>query len=107
MAKKNQEPYVLLAQYEKLYFNKYGVKPRINKYRDKWGMESMIEDLGIERARQALDLYFKTVSSDSHSLKVLYNNYDRLMAEADIKEKDAAHRRAIMEATRKRVQNEQ
>ncbi len=107
MAKKSQDPYILLTQYERLYINKYGTKPRINKYRDKWGMESMIDDLGIEQARVTLDLYFKTVSHDNHSLKVLYNNYDKLVANAAIKERDAAHRRAIMEETRKRVENEQ
>ena len=107
MAKKSQDPYLLLSQYEKLYIAKYGSKPRINKYRDKWGMESMIDDLGIEQARTTLDLYFKVPSSDNHSLRFLYNNYDKLVANAAIKDKDAAHRRAIMEATRKRVEDEQ
>jgi len=107
VARKNQEPYVLLSQYEKLYLSKYGVKPRINKYRDKWGMESMIDDLGVEKARIVLDLYFKTVSSDRHSLSFLYNNYDKIVTFSVIKEKDAERRRAILEETRKRVENEQ
>jgi len=49
-----KEPYVLIGLYESLYKEKYGKKPRLNKFREKWAMQDVIDSVGYERAKDLL-----------------------------------------------------
>ncbi len=42
-----KEPYVLIGLYESLYKEKYGKKPRLNKFREKWAMQDVIDSVGF------------------------------------------------------------
>lgn len=106
MAPKNREAFILLSQYEKLFYNRYGKKPRINKYRDKWGMQEIIDDCGMERTRELLDYYFRT-GNIGHTLQFFYNNYDRLAESLQQKIEDRERRQKLLEQTKRMVENDE
>lgn len=103
MAVKSKEPYVLIGLYETLYFQKYGKKPRLNKFREKWAMQDVIDSVGYDRARELLEYYFKT-SKNGHPLNFFFYNFDRIdQVESDIK-RDKANRAMLREQTKKLVE---
>ena len=59
----NKEPYILLTEYQNLYKFKYNKTPQINKYREKWAMQDVIDSVGFDRAYEILKYYFKTSKS--------------------------------------------
>lgn len=98
-----KEPYVLIGLYESLYLEKYGKRPRINKFREKWAMQDVIDSVGYERAKDLLIYYFKT-SKSGHPLNFFFYNFDKIdYLKAEI-EKDITNRRALREATKKMVE---
>ncbi len=103
MAVKSKEPYVLIGLYETLYFQKYGKKPRLNKFREKWAMQDVIDSVGYDRARELLEYYFKT-SKNGHPLNFFFYNFDRIdQVESDMK-RDKANRAMLREQTKKLVE---
>lgn len=98
-----QEPYILIGLYESLYNEKYGKKPRINKFREKWAMKDVIDSVGYERAKDLLIYYFKT-NKQGHPLNFFFYNFDRIdQLKVEI-EKDKINRIALREATKKMVE---
>ena len=59
MVNDNQLPYILLTDYSNLYKERYGKAPRLNKFREKWAMQDVIDSVGYDRARELLRYYFK------------------------------------------------
>lgn len=106
MAEKSKEPYILISFYETLYFQKYSKKPRLNKFREKWAMQDVIDSVGYERAKELLEYYFKT-SKSGHPLSFFFYNFDRIdQVQAEI-EKDKANRIMLREQTKKLVEGGQ
>ena len=99
----NKEPYILITQYENLYQNKYGKKPSINKFREKWAMQDVIDSVGYDRAKELLDFYFKTTKS-GHPLQFFFYNFDRLDTLKTEMQKDAVNRNFLLQATKKLVE---
>ena len=106
MAENNKLPYILLTDYSNLYKDKYGKVPRINKFREKWAMQDVIDSVGYDRARELLGYYFKT-SKSGHPLNFFYNNFDRMDAFMENAEKDKEHRRKLRQDTEKLVKGEE
>ena len=106
MANNNQLPYVLLTDYSNLYKDKYGKAPRINKFREKWAMQDVIDSVGYDRAKELLAYYFKT-SKMGHPLNFFYNNFDRMDTFMENAEKDKEHRRKLRQDTEKLVKGEE
>jgi len=101
-----KEPYVLIGLYESLYKEKYGKKPRLNKFREKWAMQDVIDSVGYDRAKELLEYYFKT-SKSGHPLNFFFYNFDRIdQVQSDI-EKDKANRAMLREQTKKLVEGGQ
>lgn len=98
-----QEPYILIGLYESLYNEKYGKKPRINKFREKWAMKDVIDSVGYERAKDLLIYYFKT-NKQGHPLNFFFYNFDRIDQLKIEIEKDKINRIALREATKKMVE---
>ena len=63
----SKEPYVMLTLYQNLYKEKYNTAPKINKFREKWGMQDVIDSVGLERAIEILEYYF-TLQKSGHPL---------------------------------------
>lgn len=103
---KNKQPYVMLWKYEKLYEEKYGKKPIVNKYRDKSAMKDVIDSVGFHRGMQLLEYYFKTPKY-GHPLIFFLYNFDRIdRVQSDI-EQDKIHRSILREETKKLVEGEE
>jgi hypothetical protein len=101
----NKEPYILLTIYMALYEQKYGKKPRLNKYKEKWAMQDVIDSIGFEAAKDVLNYYFRTGKS-GHPLNFFYNNFDRLEDMMVQINKDIANRARLLEETKRLVEEE-
>jgi hypothetical protein len=99
----NQQANALISSYVKQYEEKYKAKPSVNRYRDKWGFVSAIEDLGYGDTGKAL-AYFFTCDSPGHVLQVFFTNYDKLHITRLRVEEDARRRAKIRKETALRVQ---
>ena len=101
----NKEPYILLTIYMALYEQRYGKKPRINKYKEKWAMQDVLDSIGFEQAKDVLNYYFRT-GKNGHPLNFFYNNFDRLEDMMIQIHKDVANRARLLEQTKKLVEEE-
>lgn len=101
----NKEPYILLTIYMALYEQKYGKKPRLNKYKEKWAMQDVLDSIGFEAAKDVLNYYFRTGKS-GHPLNFFYNNFDRLEDMMIQINKDIANRARLLEETKRLVEEE-
>ena len=101
-----KEPYVLIGLYLSLYKEKYNKAITINKFREKWAMQDVIDSVGFERAKELLIYYFST-NKQGHPLNFFYNNFDRIdMLNKEIK-KDKINRSLLLDATKKMVEGEE
>jgi hypothetical protein len=96
-------PYVLIGLYENLYLEKYNKKPRINKFREKWAMQDVIDSVGMDKAKELLVYYFKTNKS-GHPLSFFFYNFDKIDYLKTEREKDAKHRKLLLQATKELVE---
>jgi len=98
-----KEPYVLIGLYQSLYKDRYGRTPQMNKFREKWAMQDVIDSVGFDRAKELLIYYF-SLSKGGHPLQFFFYNFDRMenaMIEAG---KDKERRRLLLEETKKMVE---
>lgn len=101
-----KQPYVLIGLYESLYQERYGKRPRINKFREKWAMQDVIDSVGFERAKELVAYYFKT-SKSGHPLNFFFYNFDKIdYLKAEI-EKDITKRRILREETKRMVEGQE
>jgi hypothetical protein len=98
-----QKAYALITHFEKEYVRKYDRKPDLNRHRDKWGFQDMLEDLGYDEAKEIVTYYF-TLGVIGHPLQTLLRNYDRYHRVREDRKDDLERRRALREETRKRVE---
>lgn len=95
----SKEPYILLSIYQNMYQNKYGKMPSLNKYREKWAMQDVIDSIGYSRAKELIEYYF-TTGKNGHPLQFFFFNFDKIdIMEKEIK-KDKTNRRILQEATK-------
>ena len=106
MASNTKEPYILLTEYQILYKERYGKAITLNKFREKWAMQDVIDSVGFDKAKELLKYYFHT-SKSNHPLNFFYNNFDRMEAFMENAEKDKEVRRRLREATKKLVEGEE
>ena len=101
-----KQPYVLIGLYESLYQDRYGKKPRVNKFREKWAMQDVIDSVGFERAKELIAYYFKT-SKSGHPLNFFFYNFDKIDYLKTEIEKDITKRRILREETKRMVEGEE
>jgi len=99
----NKEPYILLSVYSNLYEGLYGSKPTINRYKEKWSMQDVLDSIGFERAKNVLHYYFKT-GKNKHPLNFFYNNFERIESMMIQIDEDKANRGRLLEATKRMVE---
>lgn len=97
-----QRPYVLLSLYIKRFEGRYGRKPEVNRNRDKWGFADMIDDLGMDRAREVVEWFFDT--DVNHTLRGLFSTYDRISSEIDAKYEDKKRLAELRLSTKSKVE---
>lgn len=92
----------LISLYIKCYRDKHKSDPTLNRYREKWGFNSMLEDLGYERAREVIEYYFST-GANGHTVQKLLQNYDRYSRTLTEIAHDAEEREKLRRETEIRV----
>jgi hypothetical protein len=98
-SKSDKDAFALLSEYSKLYHMKYGQPPILNKYKEKWGMSSLVEDFGKDGVSRTLHYYFK-LNRDGHALPWFYNNFSNIHLSRLASEKDDKIRAAARAKTR-------
>lgn len=99
----NKEPYILLSIYSGLYEELYKTKPTINRYKEKWAMQDVIDSIGFDRARDVLSYYFQT-GKNRHPLNFFYNNFERIEDMMMQIKEDKANRSRMLKETKKMVE---
>lgn len=96
--KNNTDAYALLSEYIGMHRDKYKVSPVVNKYKEKWAMQSLIDDFGVEDISKTLSYYFK-LTKDGHPLSWFFNNFSSIHTSRLNSERDAKIRAAAREKT--------
>ena len=96
-----QHANALITKYVKLYKERYGEAPVINRYRDRWGFQNMIEDLGKGDADKVIAYYFSL--DKVHDLIDLFRSYDELHKNRLADEEDRRRVAQLEIETAKRV----
>ena len=96
-------PYILLSLYQSLFKEKYGRVPTINKFREKWAMQDVIDSVGYDRAKELLEYYFG-LTKNGHPLQFFFYNFDKMDSLKIEIEKDKDKRRLLLEETKKMVE---
>ena len=99
----DKQPYVLIGLYQSLYKEKYNRVPTMNKFREKWAMQDVIDSVGMDKAKELLVYYFKTAKS-GHPLSFFFYNFDKIDYLKTEREKDAKHRKLLLQATKELVE---
>lgn len=89
--------------YQNLYKDKYGRAVTINKFREKWAMQDVIDSVGFDRAKELLEYYFG-LNKNGHPLQFFFYNFDKMDSLKLEIEKDKEKRRLLLEETKKMVE---
>ena len=93
-----------MSHYLKKYNERYERDPRdFNRFRDKWGFQSMVEQYGLSTAKQVVDYYMST-RRIGHPVNYLLYNYEKLYEIMTEKEKDQENRERLIRESQKRVE---
>ena len=95
--------YGLVSLYCALYKQVYKKNPVVNKYREKWAMQDVIDSIGFDRTKELLEYYFKTGRS-SHPISFFFYNFDRLDFMKQEIDKDIQNRENLRRLTKKLVE---
>lgn len=96
-----QQANALITKYVKHYTEKYGKAPVINRYRERWGFQSVIEDLGKDDAEKALKYFF--ILDGPHEVQRFLRTYDELHKMRLADEEDKKRVAQLHEETARRV----
>ena len=99
----SKQVYTLLGHYDKLYTEKYGNKPTYNRYREKWGMQDVIDSVGFDRAKELIGYYFR-VTKPLHPLQWFFFNFDKLDDMMSKIDSDNERRKRLLEQTKRMVE---
>ena len=80
--------------------------PFLNKYREKWAMQDVIDSVGYGRAKELLEYYF-TTTKYGHPIQFFFFNFDKIDIMQREIEKDKKNRKALQEATKRLVEGEE
>lgn len=98
-----KEPYILISLYQSLYKDKYGKVPQINKFREKWAMQDVIDSVGFDRSKELLSYYFK-LNKGGHPLQFFFFNFDKIDVLQKEMQKDQERRSLLLQETKKMVE---
>jgi hypothetical protein len=95
--------HALVTKYSDLYEIKYNKKPTINRHREKWAMNDVIDSVGYDRAKELLEYYFK-VTKPGHPLTFFYYNFDKIDESMVKLQQDKERREFLLAQTKKMVE---
>ena len=92
-----------MTLYQNLYKEKYNRVANINKFREKWAMQDVIDSVGFDRAKELMEYYF-ALNKNGHPLQFFFYNFDKMDALKTEIEKDKEKRRLLLEETKRMVE---
>lgn len=92
----------LMTKYVSDYKAKHKREPQFNRYRQKWGFQDMLADIGYEKSQEVID-YFFSLRRPEHGVQALLNNYDRYAKVLEDLARDREERHRLREETAQRV----
>lgn len=106
MAKEDAKyAYALVSLYIALYKTRYNKSPIVNRYREKWAMQDVIDTVGFERGKELIEYYFKC-NKPGHPLNWFLYNFDKLDDTLIESTKDKNRRKVLREQTKIMVEQE-
>lgn len=93
-----KQAHVLISRFQRLYKEQGRGQRTFNRYAAKWGMMDLLEDLGIDRAAELIDYYFKT-DREKYTIEDFYRNYDKLDEALKLARQDAERRAKLRAQT--------
>lgn len=100
-----QQAYALVSLYIALYKTHYSKQPIVNRYREKWAMQDVIDTVGFNRAKQLIEYYFKC-NKPGHPLNWFLYNFDRIDDVMIKSEEDKERRKKLLKQTKNLVEAE-
>lgn len=95
--------YALVGIYCTLYKQKYKKSPIVNRYREKWAMNDVVESIGYDRTKVLLEYYFD-LKKDGHPLTWFFYNFEKLDLALQQSEEDKTRRELIRAKTKSMVE---
>jgi len=95
--------YGLVGFYCTLYKKNYGKTPVVNRYREKWAMQDVIDSIGYDRAKTLLEYYFQ-VGKPPHGIQWFFYNFEKLDFNLQQQEQDKTRRELIRSRTKSMVE---
>ncbi len=80
----------LLSRYDKLYLVKYGTKPTLNRNKEQWAADALIESFGLPECYDLISYYFET--SQSPSWVFFINNAEKIVEAVQAQNQDLKER---------------
>lgn len=96
-SKTKQQSMELIDLFVLCYTSKTGRKPVVNRYKEKWGFQDMIDSIGYERSVEIVKFYFET--SNAWTPVSLFNIFDKLDESLRRRDEDRARREKLREKT--------
>ena len=91
--------YSLVSLYCALYKETYKKPPIVNKYREKWAMQDVIDSVGYDRSKELLEYYFK-ITKSGHPLQWFFYNFEKLDLTLSQTQEDKTRRELIRNKTK-------
>lgn len=95
--------HALVTKYSNLYELKYNRKLTINRHREKWAMQDVIDSVGYDRALELLEYYFR-ITKSGHPLAWFYYNFDKIDENMIKLQEDNDRRARLREQTKRMVE---
>lgn len=104
MAVAAKDCHTLTSYFEKIYNEKYGRSPNVNRYAARWGFDSVLQSMSMTQAKELLDYYLTTPGNRKHDLDWFFYHYHDLVTGMQTSADDSAHRSKLMEESRIRAE---
>jgi hypothetical protein len=95
--------YGLVGLYCVLYKETYNKTAVVNRYREKWAMQDVIDSVGYDRCKELLEYYFK-MNKVGHPLTWFFYNFEKLDFTLKQVQEDKTRRELIRARTKTMVE---
>lgn len=104
MAVAAKDCHALSSYYEKVFQDKYGYKPTINRNTARWGWEGILSGgMKMVEVKSLIDFYFETGTTNKHSLQWFFYNYDQVIQTRQEVISDREHREKLRRESQARA----
>jgi hypothetical protein len=93
----------LVSLYCTLFKEIYKKPAVVNKFREKWAMQDVIDSVGYDRAKELLEYYFK-LNKPGHPISWFFYNFEKLDFNLQQAQADKARRELIRSKTKTMVE---